>query len=70
VIGDVFSLDLALPHVMRTTAQRAAPRRLVLRRHDHTPSWILNDRAGGAIDEVVDGVGELAGIVRALRNGG
>jgi hypothetical protein len=68
VVGDVFSLDLALPYVMRRAAQPAAPRRLVLRRHDHTPAWILRDRAGGAIDEVVDGVGELVAIVRALRD--
>jgi len=70
VIGDVFSLDLALPHVMRRAAQPAAPRRLVLRRHDHTPAWILRDRAGGAIDEIVDGVGDLVAIVRALRDAG
>jgi phosphoglycolate phosphatase-like HAD superfamily hydrolase len=66
IIGDVFSLDLALPHVMRTQGNPAAPRRLVLRRHPHTPRWVLDDRAGGAIDDVVDRVGELADIVRSL----
>lgn len=67
IIGDVFSLDLALPHVMREAGDSAAPRRLALRRHDHTPRWVLDDRAGGAIDHVVDRVGALAEIVRALR---
>ncbi|MEX1368326.1 MAG: hypothetical protein AB1Z98_34665, partial [Nannocystaceae bacterium] len=37
VIGDIFSLDLALPHVMRERGHPAAPQRLALRRHDHTP---------------------------------
>jgi hypothetical protein len=67
IIGDVFSLDLALPHVMRTSGHPTAPRRLVLRRHSHTPTWVLGNRAGGAIDHVVDHVGELADVVRALR---
>jgi hypothetical protein len=69
IIGDVFSLDLALPHVMRDAGDPTAPRRLVLRRHPHTPSWVLDDRAGGAIDHVVDQVAELAEIVRALAAG-
>ena len=66
IIGDVFSLDLALPHVMRTAGNPTAPRKLVLRRHPHTPKWILDDRAHGAIDHVVDQVGDLAEIVRSL----
>jgi hypothetical protein len=67
IIGDVFSLDLALPHVMRCSGDPSAPRRLALRRHPHTPRWVLDDRAGGAIDHVVDHVGDLADIVDALR---
>ena len=59
IIGDVFSLDLALPHVMRTEGLPCAPSELVLRRLAHTPSWILDTRADGAIDLVVDGVSEL-----------
>lgn len=63
VIGDVFSLDLALPHVMRGEGHPAAPARLVLRRHPHTPTWILGDRAHGAIDHVVDHFADLAELV-------
>jgi hypothetical protein len=64
VIGDVFSLDLALPSVMRREGE--GPRALVLRRHPHTPSWVLGDRADGAIDAVVDRVGELATVIEEL----
>jgi hypothetical protein len=63
VIGDVFSLDLALPHAMREQGHPAAPRALALRRHRHTPPWILEDRAAGAIDHVVDRFAELADLV-------
>lgn len=63
VIGDVFSLDLALPHVMRTAGDPAAPHSLVLRRHPHTPGWILGDRAHGAIDAVVDQVGDIVDVI-------
>lgn len=66
VIGDVFSLDLALPHVMRRAGDPGAPRVLVLRRHAHTPAWILDTRADGAIDAVVDGVAELPGVIDRL----
>jgi FMN phosphatase YigB (HAD superfamily) len=64
VIGDVFSLDLALPHVLRREGHAFAPRELVLRRHPHTPAWVLDSRADGAIDHVVDSVQGLASIVR------
>ncbi|HET6582353.1 MAG TPA: hypothetical protein VFG69_02875 [Nannocystaceae bacterium] len=67
IIGDVFSLDLAMPHVMRTQRADGAPRLLALRRHAHTPAWILNDRAGGAIDVVVDQVGDLADSIDGWR---
>jgi len=64
VIGDVFSLDLALPHVLRREKLACAPRELVLRRHPHTPRWVLEGRAGGAIDHVVDSVRDLAALIR------
>lgn len=63
VIGDIFSLDLALPHVMREDGHPAAPRTLALRRHRHTPAWILEDHAAGAIDHVVDRFGDLAALL-------
>jgi len=65
IIGDVFSLDLALPHVMRTEGHPAAPARLVLRQLAHTPSWILDTRGDGAIDHVVGDVGELLDLIEA-----
>jgi hypothetical protein len=67
VIGDVFSLDLALPHVMRTHGMAAAPRSLVLRHHPHTPGWVLDTSAGGAIDFTVASLTELPAIVSALK---
>ncbi len=66
VIGDVFSLDLALPHIMRQAGDAGAPQTLVLRRHAHTPAWVLDTRADGAINAVVDGVAELPGVVDQL----
>ena len=67
IIGDVFSLDLAMPHVMRREAAVGAPRVLALRRHTHTPSWVLDGRADGAIDVVVDQVGDLADSIERWR---
>lgn len=67
IIGDVFSLDLAMPHVMRTQRANGAPRLLALRRHEHTPSWVLEGRADGAIDVVVEQVGDLAALIDGWR---
>ena len=64
VIGDVFSLDLALPHVMRRS--RELDVQLALRRHPHTPRWVLDSRADGAIDLVVEQLDGLVEPVRAL----
>lgn len=66
VIGDVFSLDLALPHVMRRERHQSAASELVLRRHPHTPRWVLDTRAEGAIDSVVDSVGDLVASIEKL----
>lgn len=59
IIGDVFSLDLALPAAMRAAGEAAAPSTLVLRRHDYSPSWSAEDRAGGRIDHVIRDLDEL-----------
>ena len=64
IIGDVFSLDLALPHVLRSQGRSAAPERLVLRKLGHTPEWIHGSRAEGAIDLIVDDVHDLVDVVR------
>ena len=66
VVGDVFSLDLALPSVMRTNGAGCAPHLLALRRHPHTPDWILDSQGGGAIDVVLDHVRDLVLVVREL----
>lgn len=67
VIGDVFSLDLALPHVLRERKHPRAPSELVLRRHSHTPAWIHETRAEGAIDTIVDDIIELVDVVARLQ---
>ncbi len=66
VIGDVFSLDLALPHVLRERGLPGAPRTLVLRGHDHTPEWVRRELVGAAIDHELGGVEQLVPLVRAL----
>jgi phosphoglycolate phosphatase-like HAD superfamily hydrolase len=67
IVGDVFSLDLAMPHVMRRDGVAGAPRVLALRRHSHTPAWILDGHADGAIDVVVHQVGDLAASIDRWR---
>ena len=62
VIGDVFSLDLALPHVVREEGGAGAPSQLVLRSHPHTPDWVRSLGRGGPIDHVVDDVSHLVAI--------
>jgi len=69
VIGDVFSLDLALPEQMRRERHPSAAQTLVLRRQSHTPAWILEDRAGGAIDHLVDEPGELLSLLEGPPSG-
>lgn len=66
IIGDVFSLDLAMPHVLRSRGVEQAPSTLVLRQHAHTPKWVTEGRAGGAIDHLVSSVGELPALVHDL----
>ena len=63
VIGDVFSLDLALPHVLRERGDVGAPKTLVLRGHEHTPAWVRETLVGTVIDRMVDGVDELVPLV-------
>lgn len=66
VIGDVFSLDLSLPHLVRTEGEAFAPRTLVLRGHEHTPRWVREGLIGGPIDHILGGVDELLPLVHAL----
>lgn len=66
VIGDVYSLDLALPLWLRRQRHAAAPGTLVLHRHVHTPDWVLAQVRPGAVDHAVDHLEQLAVIVRQL----
>ncbi len=63
IIGDIFSLDLSLPHHMRTQGHPAAPKALVLRCTAGSPAWAAKDRAAGAIDHVVDRFGDLVAVL-------
>jgi phosphoglycolate phosphatase-like HAD superfamily hydrolase len=59
VVGDVFSLDLALPHYLRREGLAGAPGGLILRRHGHTPAWVLGAAGKGSIDRLIDHPAEL-----------
>jgi len=64
VIGDVFSLDLALPlHLTRTDPARHGGCRLFLRVRDYTPQWALDltRRDLGVPLRPVEDLGQLAG---------
>jgi phosphoglycolate phosphatase-like HAD superfamily hydrolase len=65
VVGDVFSLDLALPEALRREGRPDAPRGLILRRHIHTPSWVLDAARGGPIDRLIEHPAELAALLQA-----
>jgi hypothetical protein len=65
VVGDVFSLDLALPEALRREGRPDAPRGLILRRHIHTPAWVLDAARGGPIDRLIEHPAELAALLQA-----
>lgn len=58
VIGDVLSLDVALPAALRETEDWFADARIVLKRHTHTPAWSLAACAARGI-EVVESIAAL-----------
>lgn len=62
VIGDVLSMDLALPLAMRD-AGLLEETTLVLTRHAWTPAWVLEACAAGKI-EVVDSVAKIPRLLR------
>jgi FMN phosphatase YigB (HAD superfamily) len=53
VIGDVTSLDLALPYSLRASGQLKPSLQLILRQHPHTPDWVLPKGQKGASDRVL-----------------
>lgn len=62
VIGDVLSLDVALPAMLREMAAAFEEMTVCLRRHPHTPAWALEACAAKDIT-VVDSFAELPGIL-------
>lgn len=67
VVGDVLSLDLALPSMLRFTGVLQPMTSLVLRRHAHTPPWTLEAQRAGVFDHVIDGLDELPALLEGLR---
>lgn len=67
VIGDVFSLDLALPYVLRSEGHAIAPQTLVLRVHPHTPEWVRDLNQDGPIDAIVEDVAALVDLATRLQ---
>jgi phosphoglycolate phosphatase-like HAD superfamily hydrolase len=65
IVGDVYSLDLALPQYLRTEGLAGAPAGLILRRHGHTPAWVLAAAGAGSIDRLIDHPAELLNLVLA-----
>jgi hypothetical protein len=62
VIGDVLSLDLALPAALRERAEWFSDARLFLRRHPETPAWAL----AGCREKKIEVVDSIARIPEAL----
>jgi phosphoglycolate phosphatase-like HAD superfamily hydrolase len=67
VVGDVLSLDLALPSMLRFVGALDPALQLALRRHGHTPDWTLDAHRIGVFDHVIESVQELPDLVRAAR---
>ncbi|MDA1260251.1 MAG: hypothetical protein O3A20_06470 [Planctomycetota bacterium] len=67
VVGDVFSLDLAVPLAMRRARAPGAPRALGLMHLEHTPRWLLDEVGRGGVDYLVSHVSALPRLVNALR---
>jgi len=67
VVGDVLSLDLALPSMLRFVGVLHPALQLALRKHAHTPDWTLGAHRIGVIDHVIDSIQELPDLVRAAR---
>lgn len=66
VIGDVFSLDLALPLYLRMNDKRFGKLKVIQRVHKHTPGWVkdhLSKEEFKGIAFMVDSIDELPGIL-------
>jgi hypothetical protein len=67
VVGDVFSLDLAVPLALRNERAPGAPAALGLMHLERTPRWVLDQVRPGAVDLLVSHVTALPRLVSALR---
>ncbi len=66
VIGDVFSLDLALPLYLRMNDDRFSRLKVIQKVHKHTPGWVkdyLGKDEFKGIAFMVDSIDELPGIL-------
>lgn len=67
VIGDVVSLDLALPLSLRRAGAAGAPRALALMHLRHTPRWAVEAVRAGELDHLAAHVTALPRLLSALR---
>lgn len=67
VVGDVFSLDLALPLALRRAGAPGAPEALGVMHLEHTPRWVLDEVRPGGLDHRIGHVTALPRIVSGLR---
>ncbi len=67
VIGDVFSLDLALPLYLRLNDKQFSKLKVIQKVHPHTPKWVkdflMKDEFKG-IAFMVDSIDELPGLLK------
>lgn len=64
VVGDVYSLDLALPFHMRARGEAAAPRFLVHRPPTCPTPWVAGHGAAGRVDAIAPRLSDLVDLVR------
>ncbi|MEZ5979532.1 MAG: hypothetical protein R3F34_15135 [Planctomycetota bacterium] len=66
IVGDVFSLDLALPFHMRASGVGTAPRFLVHRVPRGAKGWVAEHTSSGHVDAVAPRLADLPRIVRGF----
>lgn len=64
IVGDVFSLDLALPLHMRACAEPCAPTTLVHRPPAAPTAWVADHLTAGRVDAVAPTLADLVHVVR------
>lgn len=67
VIGDVFSLDLALPLYLRLNDERFSGLKVVQKVHNHTPNWVKDYLSKDEFKDIaflVDSIDELPALFR------